>query len=226
QPSRREEPRSGRVQDGAAGAGQQGRGRRRRLPARGCPGAGPGADGGRGLGPDRRRARRAHPAADHPATAIGPGTGIPGWARSSWRSRGCSGSFLPSILEARRRAERALTAVVAQGYVEGVSTRRVDDVARAMGIDGVSKSQVSRLCAELDDVVAAWRNRPLDAGPYAFVWLDALVVKVREGGRVANTAALVATGCTADGYREILGLELGAAEGGAARAAGRGGGGA
>ena len=127
-----------------------------------------------------------------------------------------SGSFLPSILEPRRRAERALTAVVAQCYVEGVSTRRVDDVARAMGIDGISKSQVSRLCAELDDVVAAWRNRPLDAGPYAFVWLDALVVKVREGGRVANTAALVATGCNADGYREILGLDIGAAEDGAA----------
>ena len=127
-----------------------------------------------------------------------------------------SGGFLPSILEPRRRAERALTAVVAQCYVEGVSTRRVDDVARAMGIDGISKSQVSRLCAELDDVVAAWRNRPLDAGPYAFVWLDALVVKVREGGRVANTAALVATGCNADGYREILGLEIGAAEDGAA----------
>jgi putative transposase len=76
-----------------------------------------------------------------------------------------SGSFLPSILEPRRRAERALTAVVAQCYVEGVSTRRVDDVARAMGIGGISKSQVSWLCAELDGVVAAWRNRPLDAGP-------------------------------------------------------------
>jgi putative transposase len=127
-----------------------------------------------------------------------------------------SGSFLPSILEPRRRAERALTAVVAQCYVEGVSTRRVDDIARAMGIDGISKSQVSRLCAELDEVVAAWRNRPLDAGPYAFVWLDALVVKVREHGRVVNTAALVATGVNADGYREILGLDIGAAEDGAA----------
>jgi putative transposase len=127
-----------------------------------------------------------------------------------------SGSFLPSILEPRRRAERALTAVVAQCYVEGVSTRRVDDIARAMGIDGISKSQVSRLCAELDEVVAAWRNRPLDAGPYAFVWLDALVVKVREGGRVTNTAVLVATGVNADGYREILGLDIGPAEDGAA----------
>lgn len=104
------------------------------------------------------------------------------------------GSYLPSILEPRRRAERALTAVVAQCYVEGVSTRRVDDIARAMGLDGISKSQVSRMCAELDEVVAAWRNRPLDAGPYAFVWLDALVVKVREGGRVVNTATLVAPG--------------------------------
>jgi putative transposase len=126
------------------------------------------------------------------------------------------GSYLPSILEPRRRAERALTAVVAQCYVEGVSTRRVDDVARAMGIDGISKSQVSRMCAELDEVVAAWRNRPLDAGPYGFVWLDALVVKVREGGRVVNTAALVATGVNADGHREILGLDVGAAEDGAA----------
>jgi putative transposase len=126
------------------------------------------------------------------------------------------GSYLPSMLEPRRRAERALTAVVAQCYVEGVSTRRVDDVARAMGIDGISKSQVSRMCAELDEVVAAWRNRPLDAGPYGFVWLDALVVKVREGGRVVNTAALVATGVNTDGHREILGLDVGAAEDGAA----------
>ena len=126
------------------------------------------------------------------------------------------GSYLPSMLEPRRRAEKALTAVVAQCYVEGVSTRRVDDVARAMGLDGISKSQVSRVCAELDEVVAAWRNRPLDAGPYAFVWLDALVVKVREHGRVVNTAALVATGVNADGHREILGLDVGAAEDGAA----------
>ena len=126
------------------------------------------------------------------------------------------GSYLPSILEPRRRAERALTAVVAQCSVEGVSTRRVDDIARAMGLDGISKSQVSRMCAELDEVVAAWRNRPLDAGPYAFVWLDALVVKVREGGRVANTAAPVATGVNADGHREVLGLDVGAAEDGAA----------
>jgi putative transposase len=95
------------------------------------------------------------------------------------------GSYLPSILEPRRRAERALASVVAQCYVEGVSTRRVDDIARQMGI---SKSQVSRICGELDEVVAAWRNRPLDAGPYPFVWVDALSMKVREAGRICNTA--------------------------------------
>jgi transposase-like protein len=126
------------------------------------------------------------------------------------------GSYLPSFLEPRRRAERALAAVVAQCYLEGVSTRRVEDIAQAMGITSLSKSQASRVCAELDELVAAWRNRPLDAGPYAFVWLDALVVKVREAGRVVNTAALVATGVNADGHREVLGLELGAAEDGAA----------
>jgi transposase-like protein len=125
------------------------------------------------------------------------------------------GSYFPSLLEPRRRAERALAAVVAQCYVEGVSTRRVDDIARQMGLDGISKSQVSRVCAELDEVVAAWRNRPLDAGPYPFLWVDALSMKVREGGRVCNTAVLVATACNADGHRELLGLELGSAEDGA-----------
>jgi putative transposase len=97
-----------------------------------------------------------------------------------------------------------------------VSTRRVEDIAQAMGITSLSKSQVSRVCGELDELVAAWRNRPLDAGPYVFVWLDALVIKVREAGRVVNTAALVATGVNTTGCREILGLELGAAEDGAA----------
>jgi putative transposase len=125
------------------------------------------------------------------------------------------GSYFPSLLEPRRRAERALAAVVMQCYVEGVSTRRVDDVARAMGLEGISKSQVSRICGELDELVAAWRNRPLDAGPYPFVWIDALSMKVREGGRICNTAVLVATACNADGHREILGLDIGAGEDGA-----------
>jgi putative transposase len=126
------------------------------------------------------------------------------------------GSYLPSFLEPRRRAERALAAVVAQCYVEGVSTRRVEDIAQAMGITSLSKSQVSRVCAELDELVAAWRNRPLDAGPYVFVWLDALVVKVREARPRGQHRRAGRTGVNADGHREILGLELGAAEDGAA----------
>jgi putative transposase len=127
-----------------------------------------------------------------------------------------SGSYFPSLLEPRRRAERALASVVMACYVEGVSTRRVEEVARAMGIDGISKSQVSRICAELDEVVDAWRNRPLDTGPYPLVWIDALSMRVREGGRICSTAVLVATAVNADGQREILGLDIGAAEDGAA----------
>ena len=126
-----------------------------------------------------------------------------------------TGSYFPGFLEARTRAERALCGVVAQCYVEGVSTRRVDDVAQAMGIEAISKSQVSRICAELDEVVAAWRARPLDAGPYVFVWIDALTQKVREGGRIVATAVLVATAVNGDGHREILGLDIGSAEDGA-----------
>jgi putative transposase len=126
-----------------------------------------------------------------------------------------AGSFFPSILEPRRRAERALASVVMACYVEGVSTRRVDEVARAMGIDGISKSQVSRICQELDEVVDAWRNRPLDAGPYPLVWMDALSMRVREGGRICQTAVLVATAVNAQGQRELLGLDIGAAEDGA-----------
>jgi putative transposase len=126
-----------------------------------------------------------------------------------------SGSYFPTFLDARKRAEKALCAVVAQCYVEGVSTRRVDDVARAMGIDGISKSQVSRICAELDEVVEQWRSRPLDKSPYTFVWIDALAMKVREGGRIQSTCVLVATGVNAEGHREILGVDIGSAEDGA-----------
>lgn len=126
-----------------------------------------------------------------------------------------SGSYFPNFLDARKRAEKALCAVVAQCYVEGVSTRRVDDVARAMGIDGISKSQVSRICVELDEIVEQWRSRPLDKGPYTFVWVDALAMKVREGGRIESTCVLLATGVNAEGHREILGVDIGSAEDGA-----------
>ena len=120
-----------------------------------------------------------------------------------------SGSYFPDwLIEPRRRAERALVAVVAQCYVEGVSTRRVDDVVRSMGIEGISKSQVSELAKSLDEAVAAFRNRPLDAGPYTYIWVDALTQKVREGGRIVNVAVVIATGVNAEGHREILGLDL------------------
>ena len=122
---------------------------------------------------------------------------------------------LPSMEGRRRRAERALVAVVAQCYVEGVSTRRVDDVVRSMGIEGISKSQVSELAESLDESVAAFRNRPLDAGPYTYIWVDALTQKVREGGRIVNVAVVIATGVNAEGHREILGLDLITTEDGA-----------
>ncbi len=126
------------------------------------------------------------------------------------------GSYFPDwLLTARRRAERALVAVVAECYVKGVSTRRVDGLIKTLGIDGISKSQVSELAKSLDEHVAAFRTRPLDAGPYTFVWLDALFLKSREGGRIANVAAVIATAVNADGHREILGLEVLTSEDGA-----------
>jgi putative transposase len=126
------------------------------------------------------------------------------------------GSYYPDwLLQARRRAEKALVAVVAQCYVEGVSTRRVDDIVRAMGIDGISKSQVSVLAKTLDAEVEAFRNRPLDAGPYTYVLVDALTQRVREEGRIVNVACVLATGVNADGRREVLGVDVITAEDGA-----------
>jgi len=126
------------------------------------------------------------------------------------------GTYYPDwLLEPRRRAERALVAVVAECYVLGVSTRRVDGLVKSLGIEGISKSQVSRLAASLDEDVAAFRNRPLDAGPYTYVWLDALFIKCREGGRVVNVAGVIATAVNAEGHREILGLDVVTSEDGA-----------
>jgi len=125
------------------------------------------------------------------------------------------GSYFPGLLEPRRRAEQALTSVVCQAYVEGVSTRRVDDLVKAIGIEGMSKSQVSELAKSLDAKVAEFRNRPLDAGPYTYVWLDALFHKVREGGRVVSVATVIATGVNADGHREVLGVDVFTTEDGA-----------
>jgi transposase-like protein len=127
-----------------------------------------------------------------------------------------SGSYFPDwLLERRRRAERALTTVVATCYLLGVSTRRMEKLVESLGITRLSRSQVSTMAAELDAQVADFRSRPLDAGPYTFIAADALVLKVREGGRVVNVHALLATGVNGDGHREILGLQVTSSEDGA-----------
>jgi putative transposase len=120
-----------------------------------------------------------------------------------------SGSYFPDwLLERRKRAERALTTVVATCYLLGVSTRRMEKLVETLGITRLSKSQVSVMAKELDEQVESFRTRPLDAGPYTFIAADALVLKVREGGRVVNVHALLATGVNSDGHREILGLDV------------------
>jgi transposase-like protein len=124
-----------------------------------------------------------------------------------------TGSYFPSwLLERYKRAEAAMISVVATCYLLGVSTRRMDRLVQSLGITGLSKSQVSVMAKSLDEQVAAFRARPLDAGPYTFLAADALVLKVREGGRIANVHALLAVGVNAEGYREILGLHVGSSE--------------
>ncbi len=123
------------------------------------------------------------------------------------------GTYFPSMLEPRRRAERALLAVVQEAYVLGVSTRRVEDLVAALGISGLSKSEVSRICGALDAEVDAFRSRPLDPAGYPYLFLDALYHKVREEGRVVNMATLVAVGVSASGIRSVLGVEVAASGG-------------
>jgi putative transposase len=123
------------------------------------------------------------------------------------------GSFFPALLEPRRRIDRALWAVIMEAYVHGVSTRKVDDLVAALGIDaGVSKSQVSRICAELDQAVSEFRERRLDHVGFPYVFLDATYVKAHDGARVVSKAIVVATGVSADGNREVLGLAVGDSE--------------
>jgi putative transposase len=124
-----------------------------------------------------------------------------------------TGSFFPSLLQPRRRVDRALHAVVCEAYVHGVSTRKVDDLVAALGVEsGLSKSEVSRVCAQLDEEVTAWRDRPLDHTWFPYLFLDATYVKVRLHGRVTSQAVVVATGVSIDGRREILGHAVGDAE--------------
>jgi transposase-like protein len=124
------------------------------------------------------------------------------------------GSFFPSLLEPRKRAERALVAVVQEAYVQGISTRRVDELVQTLGLTGISKSQVSRLCQALDAEVERFRTRRL-VGPYPYVWLDATFVKVREAGRVVSQAVVIAIGVRGSGEREVLGVDVGPSEDGA-----------
>ena len=126
------------------------------------------------------------------------------------------GTYFPDwLLEPRRRAERAFVQVVAECYVRGVSTRRVEGLVRQLGIERLSKSRVSEMAKELDETVEAFRTRPLDRGPYTYLWLDALTQKVREGGRIVNVACVVATAVSAEGTREILDLDVHTTEDGA-----------
>ena len=122
-----------------------------------------------------------------------------------------TGSYFPGFLEPRRLAEKALTAVIQEAYIQGVSTRSVDDLVRAMGGSGVSKSQVSRLCEEIDERVKAFLDRPIE-GDWPYLWIDATYVKVRDNGRIVSVAVTIAVGVNSDGRREVLGMDIGPSE--------------
>ena len=121
------------------------------------------------------------------------------------------GSYFPGFLEPRRLAEKALTAVIQEAYIQGVSTRSVDELVKAMGGSGVSKSQVSRLCEEIDGRVQTFLNRPLE-GEWHYIWVDATYLKVRQNGRIISVAVIVAVGVNNDGRREVLGMDIGVSE--------------
>jgi transposase-like protein len=144
-----------------------------------------------------------------------------GYRERDWHTRAGSvelripklrkGSYFPFFLEPRRMAEKALTAVIQEAYIQGISTRSVDDLVKAMGMSGISKSQVSRLCEEIDGRVKAFLERPIE-GDWPYLWIDATYVKVRENGRIVSVAVIVAVGVNSDGRREVLGLEIGPSE--------------
>jgi putative transposase len=121
------------------------------------------------------------------------------------------GSYFPFFLEPRRLAEKALTAVIQEAYIHGISTRAVDDLVQAMGMSGISKSQVSRLCEEIDGRVNAFLDRPIE-GDWPYLWIDATYIKVRQNGRIVSVAAIIATGANTDGRREVLGMTVGPSE--------------
>ena len=121
------------------------------------------------------------------------------------------GSYFPAFLEPRRTAEKALTAVIQEAYIQGISTRSVDDLVKAMGMEGISKSQVSRLCAEIDERVQTFLNRPIE-GEWPYVWLDATYVRARRDHHIVSVAVIVAVGVNTDGRREVLGMCVGNSE--------------
>jgi transposase-like protein len=121
------------------------------------------------------------------------------------------GSYFPGFLEPRRMAEKALTAVIQEAYIQGVSTRSVDDLVKALGMDGISKSQVSRLCGEIDERVQTFLGRPIE-GDWPYIWLDATYVKVRRDHHIVSVAVIIAVGVNGDGRREVLGMTIGASE--------------
>ncbi|WP_188682494.1 IS256 family transposase [Sphingopyxis bauzanensis] len=121
------------------------------------------------------------------------------------------GSYFPCFLEPRRVAEKALTAVIQEAYIQGISTRSVDDLVKAMGMSGISKSQVSRLCEEIDERVTAFLERPIE-GDWPYIWMDATYIKVRRAGRIVSVAVIIAVGVNSDGRREVLGMAIGHSE--------------
>jgi putative transposase len=144
-----------------------------------------------------------------------------GYRERSWETRAGhidleiprlrKGAYFPSFLEPRRTAEKALTAVIQEAYVQGISTRSVDNLVKAMGLTGISKSSVSRLVEEIDERVNAFLNRPIE-GEFPYVWLDATYIKSRQGGRILSTATIIAVGVNTDGRREVLGVATGPTE--------------
>jgi transposase-like protein len=122
-----------------------------------------------------------------------------------------TGSYFPSFLEPRRMAEKALTAVIQEAYIQGISTRSVDDLVKSLGMSGISKSQVSRLCEEIDERVKAFLDRPIE-GDWPYLWIDATYLKVRQNGRIVSVAVIVAVGVNTDGRREVLGMDIGPSE--------------
>ncbi|MGH7746678.1 MAG: IS256 family transposase [Candidatus Dormibacteria bacterium] len=144
-----------------------------------------------------------------------------GYRNRTWETRAGSidlnipklrqGSYFPGFLEPRRTAEKALVAVIQEAYIQGISTRSVDELVKAMGMTGISKSQVSRLCADIDERVHAFLDRPIE-GDWPYVWIDATYVKVRSAGRIVSVAVIIAVGVNTDGTREILGMAVGPSE--------------